>query len=207
MQIPKKNLFLHSLTSIKLQKKMKRIAIFASGSGTNFQQICEYFNKNKHATVEVLIVNKKNAYVRERAKNLGVEDYYFTREDFYNSNKIVDLLQSKGIDMVVLAGFLWLVPANIIAAFPNKIVNIHPALLPNYGGKGMYGHHVHEAVIAAREPKSGITIHYVNEMYDSGDIIFQAECQLTEQDTVETLEEKIHLLEKEHFPKVIDSIL
>lgn len=186
---------------------MKRIAIFASGSGTNFQQICEYFNKNKHATVEVLIVNKKNAYVRERAKNLGVEDYYFTREDFYNSNKIVDLLQSKGIDMVVLAGFLWLVPANIITAFPNKIVNIHPALLPNYGGKGMYGHHVHEAVIAAREPKSGITIHYVNEMYDSGDIIFQAECQLTEQDTVETLEEKIHLLEKEHFPKVIDSIL
>lgn len=191
----------------KTSKKMKRIAIFASGSGTNFQQICEYFNKNKHATVEVLIVNKKNAYVRERAKNLGVEDYYFTREDFYNSNKIVDLLQSKGIDMVVLAGFLWLVPANIIAAFPNKIVNIHPALLPNYGGKGMYGHHVHEAVIAAREPKSGITIHYVNEIYDSGDIIFQAECQLTEQDTVETLEEKIHLLEKEHFPKVIDSIL
>ncbi len=186
---------------------MKRIAIFASGSGTNFQQICEYFNENKHAKVEVLIVNKKNAYVRERAKNLGVEDFYFTREDFYNSNKIVDLLQSREIDMVVLAGFLWLVPENIIAAFPNKIVNIHPALLPSYGGKGMYGHHVHEAVIAARESKSGITIHYVNEMYDSGDIIFQAECQLTDQDTVETLEEKIHLLEKEHFPKVIDSIL
>ena len=185
----------------------KKIAVFASGSGTNFQQICEYFQQSDKAQVDILIVNKKDAYVRERAKALGIGQRYFTREDFYNSDKIVDLLSLRKTDLIVLAGFLWLVPQNLLAAFPNKIVNIHPALLPAYGGKGMYGHHVHQAVIAARESKSGITIHYVNEQYDRGDIIFQAECSLTDQDTVETLEEKIHLLEKEHYPKVIDSIL
>lgn len=185
----------------------KKIAVFASGSGTNFQQICEYFQQSDKAQVDILIVNKKDAYVRERAKALGIEQRYFTREDFYNSDKIVDLLTLRKTDLIVLAGFLWLVPQNLLAAFPNKIVNIHPALLPAYGGKGMYGHHVHQAVIAARESKSGITIHYVNEQYDRGDIIFQAECSLTDQDTVETLEEKIHLLEKEYYPKVIDSIL
>lgn len=186
---------------------MKKIAIFASGSGTNFQQICEYFQDNKDVEVNVLIVNKKNAYVRQRAANLGIEDHYFNRADFYESDKIVELLKEKETDLIVLAGFLWLIPQNLISAFPNKIINIHPALLPLYGGKGMYGHNVHEAVIAAKEKESGITIHYVNEMYDSGDIIFQAKCQLTEEDTVESLEEKIHLLEKEHYPQVIASIL
>ena len=186
---------------------MKKIAIFASGSGTNFQQICEYFQNNNQVKVDVLIVNKKNAYVRQRATNLGIEDFYFDRADFYESAKVLELLQARNIDLIVLAGFLWLIPQNLITAFPNKIINIHPALLPLYGGKGMYGHNVHQAVIAAREKESGITIHYVNELYDNGDIIFQAKCQLTEEDTIESLEEKIHLLEKEHYPRVIASIL
>lgn len=186
---------------------MKKIAVFASGSGTNFQQICEYFAHSDKAQVEVLVVNKKDAYVRERAKRLGVEDYYFSRQDFYSTDKVLDLMKSKAIDLIVLAGFLWLVPENLLAAYPKKIVNIHPALLPAYGGKGMYGHNVHQAVIAAKERQSGITIHYANEQYDSGDIIFQAKCELTARDTEETLEEKIHLLEKEFYPKVIDSLL
>ncbi len=186
---------------------MKKIAIFASGSGSNFQQICEYFQGSDKAKVELLVVNKKEAYVRQRAAKLKIEDYYFGREGFYNSNKIVDLLQEKGIDLIVLAGFLWLVPENLLAAYPNKIINIHPALLPLYGGKGMYGHKVHEAVIAAKEKESGITIHYINDRYDEGDIIFQAKCSLNSEDSVESLEEKIHLLEKEHYPKVIDKLL
>lgn len=188
-------------------KTKKRIAVFASGNGTNFQQICEYFHDDADITVDILIVNKEKAYVRQRARNLGVEDYYFNREDFYHTNKIVDLLLSRGVDLIVLAGFLWLVPENLLSAFPNKIINIHPALLPHYGGKGMYGHNVHEAVIAAHEKESGITIHYVNEHYDSGDIIFQAKCELTDRDTVESLEEKIHLLEKEYYPKTIERVL
>ncbi len=186
---------------------MKKIAVFASGSGTNFQQICEYFAHSDKAQVEVLVVNKKDAYVRERAKRLGVEDYYFSRQDFYSTDKVLDLMKAKAIDLIVLAGFLWLVPENLLAAYPKKIVNIHPALLPAYGGKGMYGHNVHQAVIAAKERQSGITIHYANEQYDSGDIIFQQKCELSDQDTVETLEEKIHLLEKEYYPKVIASLV
>ena len=197
---------MHFLTGIN-HLNHEKIAIFASGSGTNFQQICEYFQNNNQVKVDVLIVNKKNAYVRQRATNLGIEDFYFDRADFYESAKVLELLQARNIDLIVLAGFLWLIPQNLITAFPNKIINIHPALLPLYGGKGMYGHNVHQAVIAAREKESGITIHYVNELYDSGDIIFQAKCQLTEEDTVESLEEKIHLLEKEHYPRVIASIL
>ncbi|MED9963035.1 MAG: phosphoribosylglycinamide formyltransferase [Bacteroidales bacterium] len=187
---------------------MKRVAVFASGSGTNFQQICEYFNqKNNDIKIELLIVNKKNAYVLERAKQLNVKSQYFNREDFYYSDRVVECLKENQIDFIVLAGFLWLIPDNILKEYPNKIINIHPALLPNYGGKGMHGHHVHEAVIAAKEPESGITIHYVNEKYDEGNIIFQAKCSITPEDTADSLAEKIHLLEKEHFPKVIDSLL
>lgn len=187
---------------------MKRVAVFASGSGTNFQQICEYFNqKNNDIKIELLIVNKKNAYVLERAKQLNVKSQYFNREDFYYSDRVVECLKENQIDFIVLAGFLWLIPDNILKEYPNKIINIHPALLPNYGGKGMHGHHVHQAVIAAKEPESGITIHYVNEKYDEGNIIFQAKCSITPEDTADSLAEKIHLLEKEHFPKVIDSLL
>lgn len=187
---------------------MKRVAVFASGSGTNFQQICEYFNqKNNDIKIELLIVNKKNAYVLERAKQLNVKSQYFNREDFYYSDRVVECLKENQIDFIVLAGFLWLIPDNILKNYENKIINIHPALLPNYGGKGMHGHHVHEAVIAAKEQESGITIHYVNEKYDEGNIIFQAKCSITPEDTADSLAEKIHLLEKEHFPKVIDSLL
>ncbi|MEE0267645.1 MAG: phosphoribosylglycinamide formyltransferase [Bacteroidales bacterium] len=187
---------------------MKRVAVFASGSGTNFQQICEYFNqKNNDIKIELLIVNKKNAYVLERAKQLNVKSQYFNREDFYYSDRVVECLKENQIDFIVLAGFLWLIPDNILKEYPNKIINIHPALLPNYGGKGMHGHHVHQAVIAAKEPESGITIHYVNEKYDEGNIIFQAKCSISSEDTADSLAEKIHLLEKEHFPKVIDSLL
>lgn len=187
---------------------MKRVAVFASGSGTNFQQICEYFNqKNNDIKIELLIVNKKNAYVLERAKQLNVKSQYFNREDFYYSDRVVECLKENQIDFIVLAGFLWLIPDNILKEYPNKIINIHPALLPNYGGKGMHGHHVHEAVITAKEQESGITIHYVNEKYDEGNIIFQAKCEITPEDTADSLAEKIHLLEKEHFPKVIDSLL
>lgn len=187
---------------------MKRVAVFASGSGTNFQQICEYFiEKNNDIKIELLVVNKANAYVVERAKQLNVKSVYFNREDFYSSDKVVECLKENQIDFIVLAGFLWLIPDNILKEYPNKIINIHPALLPNYGGKGMHGHHVHEAVIAAKEQESGITIHYVNEKYDEGNIIFQAKCSITPEDTADSLAEKIHLLEKEHFPKVIDSLL
>lgn len=187
---------------------MKRVAVFASGSGTNFQQICEYFNqKNNDIKIELLIVNKKNAYVLERAKQLNVKSQYFNREDFYYSDRVVECLKENQIDFIVLAGFLWLIPDNILKNYENKIINIHPALLPNYGGKGMHGHHVHEAVIAAKEQESGITIHYVNEKYDEGNIIFQAKCSISSEDTADSLAEKIHLLEKEHFPKVIDNLL
>jgi len=186
---------------------MKKIALFASGNGTNVQQIAEYFKNNNNVNIELIIVNKKDTYVRQRAKNLGIEDVYFNREDFYNSNKVLDILKERKIDFIVLAGFLWMVPQNILDNFPNSIINIHPALLPKYGGKGMYGHHVHEAVIANKEKESGITIHYVNDHYDEGQIIFQAKCEIMPNDTADELAEKIHLLEKEYFPKVIESVL
>ncbi|MEE1302969.1 MAG: phosphoribosylglycinamide formyltransferase, partial [Bacteroidales bacterium] len=180
---------------------MKRVAVFASGSGTNFQQICEYFiEKNSDIKIELLIVNKKNAYVLERAKQLNVKSQYFNREDFYYSDRVVECLKENQIDFIVLAGFLWLIPDNILKEYPNKIINIHPALLPNYAGKGMHGHHVHEAVIAAKEQESGITIHYVNECYDSGAIIFQAKVALEEGETADSLAAKIHKLEYQHYP-------
>ena len=139
---------------------MKRLAVFASGSGTNFQQICEYFKeKNSDIKIELLVINKANAYVVERAKQLNVKSVYFNREDFYSSEKVVECLLENQIDFIVLAGFLWLVPSNILKNYENKIINIHPALLPKYGGKGMHGHNVHQAVIEAKEQESGITIH------------------------------------------------
>ena len=203
-----KILFFHILELNIFFKEMKRLAVFASGSGTNFQQICEYFKeKNSDIKIELLVVNKANAYVVERAKQLNVKSVYFNREDFYSSDKVVECLLENQIDFIVLAGFLWLVPSNILKNYENKIINIHPALLPKYGGKGMHGHHVHQAVIAAKEQESGITIHYVNEKYDEGNIIFQAKCSITPEDTADSLAEKIHLLEKEHFPKVIDNLL
>ena len=187
---------------------MKTLAIFASGSGSNAEQITNYFhNKEGKVSVELILSNKPNAYVLERAKKLGVESTVFDRNAFYNSDEIVDLLKAKKIDLVVLAGFLWLVPKNLIAAFPNKIVNIHPALLPKYGGKGMYGEHVHKAVVANKEKETGITIHLVDEIYDNGAILRQEKCDVSATDTPDQVAEKIHNLEYEYFPKAIEEYL
>jgi phosphoribosylglycinamide formyltransferase-1 len=186
---------------------MNNIAIFASGSGTNAQRLMEHFSPITDTNISVLLTNKRNAGVIERAKKLDVPVRIFDREEFYYSENIATFLKNEGVDWVVLAGFLWLIPSNLLKIFPNRIVNIHPALLPKYGGKGMYGMNVHRAVICAKENESGITIHYVNEEYDSGSIIFQATCPVDETDTPETLAAKIHELEYKHFPVVMENLI
>lgn len=186
---------------------MKKIAILASGSGTNAENLINYFRTKPLGEVEIVLTNKPEAGVIQRAKSLNVETVVFNREQFYEGNIIVDLMKERGIDMVVLAGFLWLVPSGLISAFEGRIVNIHPALLPKYGGKGMYGKHVHKAVVESGDTKSGITIHYVNQQYDDGGIIFQAICEVQEGDTPEALAERIHSLEHKHFPAVVESLL
>jgi len=184
---------------------MKRIAIFASGSGSNAQKIIEYFSASKEIVVDSLWSNNENAYALIRAEKLGVETITFESEEFYRSNEILDRLYDHRIDMIVLAGFLWLVPRNLTELF--TVVNIHPALLPKYGGKGMYGMNVHKAVLASKEKESGITIHRVNQNYDEGDIIFQATCPIVSGDTPETLAARIHELEHQHYPRIIEEVL
>lgn len=186
---------------------MDRIAIFASGSGTNAEQIISYFNG--HASVEVGLVlsNKSDAYVLERAKNHGIPSFVFNRHEFYETTVIPDLLREKGITFVVLAGFLWMVPDSLLAMYPGKILNIHPALLPLHGGKGMYGMKVHEAVIASGADESGITIHLVDDRYDAGSIVFQAKCPVLPGDTPETLAMRIHQLEYRYFPEMIEKVI
>lgn len=186
---------------------MKKIAIFASGSGSNAQKIIEYFNENPVAKVDIILTNKKSAFVLERARNFHITSVTFNRNELYNSDVILNLLCDRQIDLIVLAGFLWLVPTNLLRMFPNRIINIHPALLPGYGGKGMYGDHVHEAVIANREIFSGITIHYINERYDEGDVIFQAKCKVEITDDAHSLADKIHALEHMHFPRVVEEVI
>jgi len=186
---------------------MKNIAIFASGNGSNAEQISQYFLNNPTGKVKLILTNNPKAGVIERAEKLGIVSVIFDRDTFYYSDEIVDTLKENKIDWVVLAGFLWLIPANILEAYKGKIINIHPALLPKYGGKGMYGSHVHEAVIAAGEKKSGITIHFVNEKYDDGQIIFQAEVAIEKGETPDSLAQKIHKLEYEHFPKIVEKVL
>ena len=188
-------------------KQPIRLAILGSGNGTNAQQITEYFATRSDVEIACIIYNVRDAYIAQRARNLGVEARYFGRADFYESGAVLDYLRQKDVDWVILAGFLWLVPQPILDAFPQRVINIHPALLPKYGGKGMYGHHVHEAVVAAGEHESGITIHIVDNHYDRGTILFQARCTVTPDDTPDTLAAKIHLLEKEHFPRVIDETI
>lgn len=186
---------------------MKRLAIFASGSGSNAEQITKYFQDNPEVSIELILTNKPKAFVLERAKQLGVESVVFDRKQFYYSSEIVDLLKLRKIDLVVLAGFLWLVPENLIAAYPDRIVNIHPALLPKYGGKGMYGSHVHEAVVANKEKETGITIHLVDEIYDNGAILRQEKCEVESSDTADQVAAKIHELEYKYFPKAIEEYL
>lgn len=184
---------------------MKRIAIFASGSGTNAQKIIEYFSTSKEVVVDSLWSNNENAYALIRAEKLGVETFTFDKDEFYRSNEVLDKLYDHRIDMIVLAGFLWLVPRSLTELF--TVVNIHPALLPKYGGKGMYGENVHKAVLASKDKESGITIHRVNQNYDEGDTIFQAKCPILPGDTPEILAARVHELEYQHYPKVIEGLL
>lgn len=195
---------------------MKKIAVFASGSGSNAENIYEYFNCNKKeskeannciAKVELIITNKKDAYVLERARRLGIDSVVFEKEKWVDGLEVLDYLNNREIDFIVLAGFLLKVPPAIISHYPMAIVNIHPALLPKFGGKGMYGDNVHKAVIEAKETKSGITIHYVNENYDEGDIIFKSECDITSTDDYNSLATKVHTLEYAHYPKVIEECI
>ena len=184
---------------------MKKIAIFASGSGTNAQNIINWFANNDQIVVDSIFSNRRDAFVLERAKGAGIEAFVFSRDEFYHSGNVIKTLKSRGIDLVVLAGFLWLIPENLTHAY--TIINIHPALLPKYGGKGMYGMHVHRSVVENNEKESGITIHYVNEKYDDGQIIFQASCKVNEEDTAEDVAKKVHQLEYAHFPKVIEQLI
>lgn len=186
---------------------MKRIIIFASGSGTNTQNIIEYFQQNKIAKVVLVLSNKEDAKVLERANTLNIPFLSFTKADLCTSNKVLDVLKKEMPDLIVLAGFLLKFPENILQVYPNKVINIHPALLPKYGGKGMYGSFVHESVLANNEAETGITIHYVNENYDEGAIIFQKSVFLTEGDTPETVASKVHKLEYKYFPKIIERVL
>lgn len=186
---------------------MKRIVIFASGSGTNAENLIRFFHNKDNVSVIQVLTNNPRAKVLVRCKNLNVSALCFNRIAFYQTDDVLNILKSSKPDLIVLAGFLWKVPENILKAFPSKIINIHPALLPKYGGKGMYGMHVHNAVVKNKEKESGITIHYVNENYDEGAIIFQAKCDVLTNDTAEDIAAKIHELEMEHFPLVVEKLL
>ncbi len=186
---------------------MKNIAIFASGSGTNAENLIRFFRTSQFGKVRVVLSNRVDAGVLIRAQSLEIESFVFTREQFYSSEEVLNVLFERDIDYIILAGFLWLVPDYLLIPFENKIVNIHPALLPKYGGKGMYGSRVHRAVIEAGESESGITIHHVNQEYDEGDIIFQASCKIEPGETPDSLAEKIHELEYTYFPAVVESLL
>ena len=183
---------------------MIKLAIFASGSGSNAENIANYFSSSEDIKVAVILSNKRDAYVHERARKFNIPSFTFTKSDFDNGTAILEKMTEYNIDFIVLAGFLLKVSNNIIDAFPNRIVNIHPALLPKYGGKGMYGDNVHNAIKNAGEKETGITIHYINENYDEGDIIFQAKCELSDQDTPINIANKVHLLEHMHYPKIIE---
>ncbi len=185
----------------------KRIAIFASGSGSNAQKVMEHFRQHPVAEVVLVLSNNPNAYVLQRADNFEIPTHLFNRQAFYNTDEVVRLLKQLQIDLIVLAGFLWLIPDSLLKAFPNKIINIHPSLLPKYGGKGMYGDHVHNAVLAAHEPESGITIHFVNEHFDEGEVIHQARYKIEPDDTIEIIKLKGQHLEHEHLPKVVEMLV
>ncbi len=183
---------------------ISRLAIFASGSGTNAEAIFKYFQNHPYIKVGLLLTNNPAAAVLSKAKNSGITSIVFTKSQFNESDEIIEQLKKHRITHVVLAGFLLLIPKNLIVAFPSKIINIHPSLLPKFGGKGMYGMKVHEAVKAAGEKETGITIHKVNEIYDEGEIIFQASCQITVSDTTQQIAQKVHSLELKNYPTVIE---
>ncbi|MBN1925430.1 MAG: phosphoribosylglycinamide formyltransferase [Prolixibacteraceae bacterium] len=184
---------------------VKKIALFASGSGTNVQNIIEYFADNEIIDVDSVWCNNPKAYVLERAAKSKIDAFVFTREQFYQTNEVLHKLKERNVNLIVLAGFLWLIPVELIKNF--TIINIHPALLPKYGGKGMYGMKVHQAVVENKDKESGISVHYVNENYDEGKLIFQARCDVAPEDSPEAVAEKVHKLEYQHFPKVIETVL
>ena len=186
---------------------MKRIAIFASGSGSNAQKIMEHFNASKKVKVSLVVSNKPGAGVVTIAEQKNIPVLIIEKERFFLGDSYIKELEEHKVDFIVLAGFLWKIPAALIQAYPNHIINIHPALLPNYGGKGMYGQQVHQAVIDNKEKESGITIHYVDEHYDHGTTLFQATCPVLKDDTAYSLAQRIQLLEHEHYPRVIEELL
>ncbi|WP_026836768.1 phosphoribosylglycinamide formyltransferase [Gillisia sp. JM1] len=185
----------------------KKIVVFASGSGSNAENIIRYFKASGTTEVVSVLSNKPSARVLDRAQKLNVKALYFDRDAFYNTNDVLNILEDTNPDLIVLAGFLWLFPSSILEKFPNKVINLHPALLPKYGGKGMFGNNVHQAVLDNKEKETGITIHYVNENYDDGQIIFQKAFSISSTETLTSLTEKIHELEHRHFPKVIENLL
>jgi len=185
----------------------KRIAIFASGSGTNTEAIIKYFENNAEICVASIFSNNPEAYVLTRAKNHYIPAFTFNRSDLYKTNRVLNLLQAQKADYIVLAGFLWLIPTHLINNYKNRIINIHPALLPEYGGKGMYGDRVHQKVWENGEPETGISIHLVNEKYDEGKIIFQATTPIERDDTPEIIASKVHELEYQHYPRIIEQFI
>jgi formyltetrahydrofolate-dependent phosphoribosylglycinamide formyltransferase len=212
-EVSSKNIEVQSMHSPKDQPLTAResgplsVAIFASGAGSNTRQIIDYFRNSQTLRIALIVCNKPGAGVLGIAAKEHIPTLLIEKERFFKGNGYVDELKAAGIDFVVLAGFLWKVPDTLTAAYANRIVNIHPALLPQYGGKGMYGMHVHTAIIAAGEQQSGITIHYVDNVYDNGAIIFQATCAITPGDTPDTLAQKVHLLEHAHYPRVIEEVV
>ncbi|MCG9971082.1 phosphoribosylglycinamide formyltransferase [Christiangramia crocea] len=193
--------------SDETKKSTKKIVIFASGSGTNAENIINYFQNSKNIEVVAVLSNRRSAGALKKAHHLNVRPLLFDKEALYYSHEVLNVLRDIDPDLIVLAGFLWLMPTSILEEFPEKIINIHPALLPKYGGKGMYGERVHKAVIENNEKKSGITIHYVNPVYDEGQVIFQETVLIEENETPESLAAKIHQLEYKHFPEVIQQLL
>jgi len=183
------------------------VAIFASGAGSNAQKLIDYFRKHSQIKIALIVCNKPGAGVLTIAQKENIPSLLIEKEQFFRGNAYVEELKQHNVDFIVLAGFLWKVPVQLVKAFPQRIINIHPALLPNYGGKGMYGRFVHEAVIAAKETESGISIHYVDELYDHGQLIFQARCTIEAGDTPETLAQKIHALEHEHYPLIVEKVI
>lgn len=180
------------------------VAIFASGSGTNAEEFFKYFRSHNQIEISTLYSNNANAFALTRASNHQIPSVTFTRKEFYHSSSVIELLKESSIDFIVLAGFMWLIPTDLVQAYPERIINIHPALLPKFGGKGMYGNHVHKAAIEANEAESGITIHYVNDRFDEGKIVFQKTVEIVKGESPESLANKIHLLEYAHYPEVAE---
>ena len=184
-----------------------RIALFASGSGSNAENIVHYFSQNPGFVFPVILSNKSDAFIHARAKKLHIPSFTFSRDDFSDGEKILSFLKEYNVDCIVLAGFLLKIPQTLILAYTNKIINIHPALLPKHGGKGMYGMRVHQAVISSQDPETGITIHLVNEQYDEGQVVFQARCSVLPGETAADIAKKIHQLEQKYFPREIEKLI